>query len=496
MRKFKETSLWKFILVSRIVFSNIIPVTKDLLRKDKFITDTVARIFKFYPSDIFYPESEQDLVDIVLKAKLNNKNIAIAGQKFSQGGQWAKNYHYLIDLSNFNKVLFLDKIKKEVTVQTGITWGTLQKYINPAGLAIKVMQSSNLFSVGGGLSINCHGRDVRYGAIVNTVKSIKVLLSSGEVRIASRDINSDLFFGIIGGMGRLGIILEATLSLRDNVICSTEHSQQLPIEKFIPTYIDVIKKDPELAFGRVTVGDKNYLNKFFITSYVSTKSVSTEPLKDSKNSYLVNYLMALQRDLPFGKNLRDFLEYRSNKKEIISLNNAMNPMVNFLLYKNREENLLFKRIIFLFKKSYRFLRQRPLNQTDVLREYFIPLRNFDKFLNLLKNSCIKKDINLINITFRYVPKKDSCTLDYTKENCIALVLNVNIGLDQKSIRAAQEWTQVLADNALNCEGSFYLAYQPWETYSQVKSFYNVDEFNLLKRKFDPTNMFDSEFYLL
>lgn len=50
-----------------------------------------------------------------------------------------------------------------IRVQSGATWAQIQDYINPYGLSIRVMQSSNIFTIGGSLSSNVHGRDLRHG---------------------------------------------------------------------------------------------------------------------------------------------------------------------------------------------------------------------------------------------------------------------------------------------------------------------------------------------
>ena len=65
--------------------------------------------------------------------------------------------------------------KKVIRVGAGATWAQIQNEANHLGLAVKVMQASNVFSVGGSLSVNCHGWDHQAGSLVNTVNSIKII---------------------------------------------------------------------------------------------------------------------------------------------------------------------------------------------------------------------------------------------------------------------------------------------------------------------------------
>ena len=71
------------------------------------------------------------------------------------------------------------------------------------------MQSSNIFSVGGSISVNAHGRDPRYGPLIETINQMKIMLFNGVVKTIGPNQNTDLFQAITGGYGLLGIILEA-----------------------------------------------------------------------------------------------------------------------------------------------------------------------------------------------------------------------------------------------------------------------------------------------
>ena len=49
------------------------------------------------------------------------------------------------------------------------------------------------------------------------MKSLKVVLADGTIVEASQTQNADIFNGVIGGYGGLGVIVEATLELTDNM---------------------------------------------------------------------------------------------------------------------------------------------------------------------------------------------------------------------------------------------------------------------------------------
>ena len=65
--------------------------------------------------------------------------------------------------------------------------------------------------------MNCHGRYIGHGPIISSVLQLKIVTSSGEVIIASRTENEEVFRAVVGGYGGIGVIAEATLQLADNV---------------------------------------------------------------------------------------------------------------------------------------------------------------------------------------------------------------------------------------------------------------------------------------
>lgn len=51
----------------------------------------------------------------------------------------------------------LDESKSLLHVQAGTKWAEIIPYLDRYGRSVAVMQSDNSFTVGGSLSVNCHG---------------------------------------------------------------------------------------------------------------------------------------------------------------------------------------------------------------------------------------------------------------------------------------------------------------------------------------------------
>ena len=119
-------------------------------------------------------------------------------------------------MTAFNHILHLDRNTKVISVESGVTWGQIQDYVNPYGLAVEVQQSSNIFTVGGSLGVNAHGRDPRFGPVIETVQSLRIMNGAGKILNVSRLENSELFSLVIGGYGLFGVVLSADIQLGED----------------------------------------------------------------------------------------------------------------------------------------------------------------------------------------------------------------------------------------------------------------------------------------
>ena len=80
------------------------------------------------------------------------------------GGQTASSRSTHIDMRMLNSVIDFSNENKIIKVQAGIRWCDIQKFIDPYNLSVKIMQTYANFTVGGALSVNCHGRYIGLGS--------------------------------------------------------------------------------------------------------------------------------------------------------------------------------------------------------------------------------------------------------------------------------------------------------------------------------------------
>ena len=73
----------------------------------------------------------------------------------------------------------LDKERDLLHVGGGALWKDVIPYLDSLGRSVAVMQSNNSFSVGGSISVNCHGWQFNRPPIASTVESLRLMKADG-----------------------------------------------------------------------------------------------------------------------------------------------------------------------------------------------------------------------------------------------------------------------------------------------------------------------------
>ncbi|MFJ7754778.1 FAD-dependent oxidoreductase [Peribacillus muralis] len=446
---------------------------------DHPIAEDISRLMPVKMKAIKAEDDERSLKKIVLKAKKDDDPISIAGMQHSQGGQTLYPNGILIDMKDYDEVLDLNVTEKRMTVQSGATWSDVQEYINPYGLSLKVSQSQNIFTIGGSLSVNVHGRDIRHHALIETVESFRLLDAKGQILTVSREENPDLFSAVIGGYGLFGIILDVTLHLTDDELYQIK-TRSLHYDEYTSYFKqEVLQKDEvKMHLARISVAPGSFLDEMYVTDYYrandQTKLPKYDALKRETIVALPKFFLGLSRYSDWGKerfwNIQETYTAKQDGS-FISRNNVMRSDSAFMDYSNP-------------------------TKTEVLQEYFVPVDHFTDYIDDLRNVLSnEKDFNLLNITIRYVEKNDESLMSYAKDDMFALVMLINQGTDDASKQHTERVIRSMIDVTLAHNGSYYLPYYRYPTKAQLYEAYpHAAEFFHLKKKYDRDNRFLNLFY--
>lgn len=473
--------MWKKISIGFILISVFVIVfytlwNKPVSLKDGMIDD-VAHLLPTKIDRIVKGKEVEQLKKIVLDANSQHKTVSIAGQRHSQGGHTYYKDGVVIDMKTFNKVKKVDPIKKTVIVQSGATWGDIQEAINPYNLALKVTQSQEIFSVGGSLSVNAHGRDLRNHSLASTVNWFTLLQADGNVVKVSRTENSELFPYVLGGYGLFGIILEVELQLTDNELYKIETST-MEYDEY-PTYFknEVLgNKETKMHIGRISVAPDSFLDKVYSINYLDTPremTKSDKELKEDKSAFFPKLALGMSRGSDQGKNIFWDIQYYfidALDGNFETRNNVMRSESKFMEFEDRQD-------------------------TQVLQEFFVPVDEFVPYIDDVREYLKYEDLNVLNITIRYVEKDDETVMNYAKEDMFAFVVLIQHGRDQGSIQHAIDVVQKWTDITLQHNGSYYLPYYPYQSKQQMKLAYpRTNEFFEKKKEVDQNGVFMNTFY--
>ncbi len=431
-------------------------------------------------------QTADDVRNSLQFARDNHLRISIAGQRHSMGGQSFSKDGLVLDMRPFNQIT-IDREHAVAHVQSGATWSQVQELADKEGLSVQAMQSINVFTVGGSLSVNGHGIAHRPGPLASTVLAIRIMLANGEIRQASSSENPELFRLALGGYGLFGVILDADLQLVKNEVYSLE-TYNFDYRNFPDYYrLNISGNDQVgLVYARLSISPTSYLRETAVHVYRKADFQGRiPPLQPQTHDRLDRFIINFSKTGAFGRWVRWTLEnhYGPRFHHCLSRNQAINQKEPCLVSRNEE-----------MYDSMAYLRNR-LKDTDILQEYFIPQDKMPQFVDGLRQRVQANGANLLNVTIRIVHKDEVTALPYAKRGMFAFVLYFNQKLNEEQSAKLEKTTRELIDLAIQLHGTYYLPYQLYYSEQQLQQAYpEITAFFAAKKRYDPEGLFSSKFY--
>lgn len=444
--------------------------------QDELLMNDVGRLVPIKVREVIQGQETEQIQQLLQEAKEKDLKISIVGKQHSQGGHTYFKDAIVLDMTTYNRIIRVLPEEKLITVQSGATWEDVQETINPYNLSIKTMQAPNIFTIGGSMSVNVHGRDIRFGPLIDSIRSFRLMNADGKILDVSRTENEELFRLVNGGYGLFGVILDVDIELTDDVVYQA-NNQWIDYQDYPAYFKNEVLANPniEMHNSRISVAPNHFLTEMYVTNYsrVDENLKEYNELLDEKYVRRNKFAFGLSRHFDWGKNFVWYVQkqaFKDGKEVWLSRNNVMRPEIQFLDYEGKSD-------------------------TDILQEYFVPVDDFPLFIDRLREILEGSEMNVLNITVRYVPKNEEAILSYAKEDMFALVFLINQGIAEKEIDKTGKIVREIIDLALELDGSYYLPYYLYPTKEQMRKAYPLtDEFFKRKKQYDPKERFVSEFY--
>lgn len=420
---------------------------------------------------------------VLSDARQRGLKVSIRGSRHSQGGHTYRAGAVVLDMRGYNRILAVDPAVPSITVESGATWDEVQRALAPQGLAVKVMQSSNIFTVGGTLSANAHGRDIDVMQVVDVVLRFRLMLADGSVVEVSREQNPELFALVIGGYGMYGVILDVTLRVtRDELY--EQRAVSMDYRDFPAFVAGKVQTDPQIALllarPSIDPGPASFLREMVAVTWsrVSDGRHGSFALTEEEHVLRDRFFLDLSRRFDWAKALRWSLQKRvelgAGDARIVSRNNAMRPPLAPL----------------------ELLDYHSSRNTDIIQEYYVPVENFIPFMDRFRDILGNGRMNVISATVRYVAPNATPVLAYAPQRpSFAIIHMSNVGLSAEGQAQAQAVTRQLVDAAIEQGGTYYLTYQLYPSPEQLHRAYPRARLAFeRKRHYDPAELFSSQFY--
>ena len=142
----------------------------------------------------------------------------------------------LISIERFDKIVALDRERRTVTVEAGVRYGDLARWLHGEGFALHNLASLPHISVAGACATATHGSGDRNGNLATAVSAMELVTGSGEVLILSREQDREQLEGAIVGLGGLGVITKLTLDVSPTFQMQQDVYENLPLAELEEHY--------------------------------------------------------------------------------------------------------------------------------------------------------------------------------------------------------------------------------------------------------------------
>ncbi len=451
------------------------------------VNDIHSQLNETRMARVMTPGSEDELRAAVAAARADNKSVSIAGGRHSMGGQQFVGDGVLIDTRSMNRVLNLDANLGVVEVEAGIQWPELIEQLitmqanNPRPLGIVQKQTgADRLSIGGALGSNIHGRGLTYKPMIGDVESFTLMDADGHLINCSRNENGELFQLAIGGYGLFGVVTRVKLRLMPRTKLERV-VEIIDIEALMPAL------EERIAEGFI-YGDCQF---------------STDMPSDS---FLRTGVFSCYRPLPPDADMPG--EHRELREEDwrtlyflshADTRRAYEAYSSYYLKTSGQRYWSDTHQLSVYIDGYHLELDRQLNAkvrgTEMITEVYVPRTALGAFLSEIRDDFRKHEVQLIYGTIRLIAKDEESFLAWAREPWVCIVMNLHIDHTKERIAKAADDFRRLIDRAIDHGGSYYLTYHRWARREQVEKCYpQMPDFLRLKRRYDPREVFASDWY--
>jgi FAD/FMN-containing dehydrogenase len=403
------------------------------------------------------------------------------------GGQQFARDALHIDMAKLARVIALDRERGVVTVEAGIGWPALIERLlelqpddaQPWSIIQKQTGADEL-SIGGALSANAHGRGLVWKPFVQDVVAFRLLQADGREIEVSRTRNPELFRLAVGGYGLFGVVTTVDLQLQRRVKLRRDVTV-LPLVELPAAFAARIREG--FLYGDFQFKTDERAQDFLMTGVFS--AYQPVPADTPMPADQQSLSPAAWRQLFALAHLDKARAFDTYRDYYLGTNGQLYwSDTHQLSYYDADFDAELKRLAPDYPPG-----------SLMITELYVPMSKLVAFMDSLARDIRKHDANLIYGTIRLIRRDEETFLAWAREDFACIVMNLRVEHSDAGLQRAAVEFQRLIDLALEQDGSYFLTYHRWARKDQVlKAYPQFPEFLKLKRRYDPAERFQSEWY--
>ena len=466
---------------------NAVPVLGQGVASGALVNDIHSQLNPTRVHAITPIASADDLRRAIRQAAQAGRAVSIAGGRHAMGAQQFAVDSVLLDMTKYNRVRAFDSVKGLVDVDAGIMWPALVDYLlkeqagRPRQWGIVQKQTgADRLTIGGALSANVHGRGLKMKPFIADVESFVLVDASGERRTCSRSQNAELFRLAIGGYGLFGAISSVTLRL----------APRQKIERIVDVRaIDELPRgfEQRIAEG-FTFGDFQF----------SVDETSDDFLR--RGVFSCYRPVAPDRTVPDAqRELADedwhallLLAHRDKSTAFDRYSKYYLSTSGQIYWSDTHQMSTYLDDYHLRLDTQLGARDRA---TEMITEIYVPRPDLPSFMAEVAATFRKNGVPIVYGTVRLIEQDKESFLAWATQPYACIIFNLHVVHTPEGIARSGQAFRDLIDMGMRRSGRYYLTYHRHARRDQVEACYpQLPEFLRLKRKYDPQERFQSEWY--
>lgn len=219
-----------------------------------------------------FPKTIEQIPELVARCR----KIKALGTRHSFNGI-ADSDHDILSLAHCDRVLALDRERRTVTVEAGIRYGQLARYLDAEGFALHNLASLPHISVAGACATATHGSGDGNGNLATAVSGMEIVTADGERVVLARERDGETFLGAVVGLGALGVVTQLTLDLVPGFTLRQDVYENLPMAALEAQFDEILSSAYSVSL--FTDWRTEAFNQLWLKSVIPAEAVPALPTR-------------------------------------------------------------------------------------------------------------------------------------------------------------------------------------------------------------------------